>query len=323
VEKGVLLFNLGGPENLNEVRPFLYNLFSDPEIIRIRSDFLRKSLAWFIAAVRQKKSRNLYRQIGGGSPLLRITEAQAAALEENLKSKGSPARVYLGMRCWKPSIDGAVDRILSDRIESLVLLPLFPQYSLTTTGSCLRHFSDLDRTLKLSDSMKIATIQAWFDEPLYVDLMTDLIREGLARFSHDNRDIRLLYSAHSIPTRYVEQGDPYLEQTKQFVELINSRLENSYRSELAFQSKIGPVKWLGPSTHEVLAKMGDRGIKKVLVIPISFVSDHIETLQEIDIVYKRVAAKSGIKEFYRSESPNLRPEFINALARIALDRGQL
>ena len=321
--KGVLLFNLGGPENLTEVRPFLYNLFSDPEIIRIRSNFLRKSLAWLIASVRQKKSRNLYRQIGGSSPLRRITEAQAAALEDELKSRGSPARVYLGMRCWKPSIDEAVNRILTDRIERLVLLPLFPQYSVTTTGSCLKHFSDLDRSLKLSDSMKIATIQAWFDEPLYIELMTDLIREGLARFSQNDKDICLLYSAHSIPARYVEQGDPYLEQTKKFVELINSRLGNFYRSELAFQSKIGPVKWLGPSTHEVLSGMGEQGIKKVLVIPTSFVSDHVETLQEIDIVYKRIAAKSGIEEFYRSESPNLRPEFINALVQIALDRGRL
>jgi protoporphyrin/coproporphyrin ferrochelatase len=324
VEKGVLLFNLGGPENLNEVRPFLYNLFSDSEIIRIRNDFLRKSLAWLIALLRQKKSRNLYRQIGGGSPLRRITEAQAAALEENLKAQGSPARIYLGMRCWKPSIDEAVNRILSDRIERLVLLPLFPQYSETTTGSCLKYFSDLDRRLKLSDSMKIATIQSWFDEPLYVDLMTDLIREGLARFSQNNNmDTHILYSAHSIPARYVSQGDPYLEQTKKFVELINSRLGNSYRSELAFQSKIGPVKWLGPSTPEVLTNMGERGIKKVLVVPISFVSDHVETLQEIDIVYKRIAAKSGIAEFYRSESPNLHPKFINALARIALYRGRL
>jgi ferrochelatase len=224
------------------------------------------------------------------------------------------------MRCWKPSIDEAVDRILDDRIDRLVLLPLFPQYSVTTTGSCLKHFSDLDRRLGLSNRMKITTIQAWFDESLYLDLMTDLIREGLARFSKDNRDIHLLYSAHSIPARYIDQGDPYLEQTRRFVELINSGLDNSYPSELAFQSKIGPVKWLGPSTNEVLARMGEKGIRKVLVIPVSFVSDHIETLQEIDIVYKRMAAQVGIEEFYRSESPNLRPEFINALARIALDR---
>jgi protoporphyrin/coproporphyrin ferrochelatase len=323
VEKGVLLFNLGGPENLDEVRPFLYNLFSDPEIIRIRSNFLRKSLAWLIAFLRQNKSRNLYRQIGGGSPLRRITEAQAAALEENLGSQGSQARVYLGMRCWKPSIDEAVNRILNDGIARLVLLPLFPQYSLTTTGSCLKYFSDLDRRLKVSENIKIATIQTWFDEPLYVDLMADLIREGLERFSQNDKDICLLYSAHSIPISYVKQGDPYLEQTRKFVELINSRLGNSYRSELASQSRIGPVKWLGPATHEVLEQMGEKGIKKVLVIPTSFVSDHIETLQEIDIAYRKVAAKSGITEFHRSESPNLRPEFINVLARVVLDRGRI
>ena len=132
---GVLLFNLGGPETLADVRPFLYNLFSDPDIIRIRSRVLRNSVAWLIAATRQKKSRDLYRQIGGGSPLRRITEEQASALEARLAARGVAARAYVGMRCWKPTIDDAVSAIASDRISRLVALPLFPQYSVTTTGS--------------------------------------------------------------------------------------------------------------------------------------------------------------------------------------------
>ncbi len=324
MERGVLLFNLGGPENLNEVRPFLFNLFSDPEIIRIKSDFLRKSLAWFISFSRQKKSRNLYRQIGGGSPLRRTTEAQAAALAENLRSKGIPARIYVGMRCWKPSIDEAVERILNDRIDRLVLLPLFPQYSVTTTGSCLKHFSDLDRKLRLSHTIKITTIQAWFDDPLYVDLMSELIGNGLSHFSPDQgKKVALLFSAHSIPAGYVQQGDPYQEQIQKSFELINSRLGNAFHSELSFQSKVGPVRWLGPSTQDTLVEMGKKGLKKILVVPISFVSDHIETLQEIDIAYKSIAAKAGIKEFFRSESPNLNPKFIEALAQIAIHRGGL
>jgi protoporphyrin/coproporphyrin ferrochelatase len=324
LKRGVLLFNLGGPENLSEVRPFLYNLFSDPEIIRIKSDFLRKSLAWLISTLRQNKSRSLYRQIGGGSPLRRITEDQAAALDTNLNSRGCAVRVYVGMRCWRPSIDEAVDRILKDGIERLVLLPLFPQYSLTTTESCLRHFSDLDHKLKLSGKIEISTVHDWYDEPLYVELMADLIRKGLARFSPGNNEqISLLFSAHSIPASYIEQGDPYLEQIRKSIELINSRLDNAYHSELAFQSKLGPVKWLGPSTRDVLVELAKRETKNILIVPISFVSDHIETLQEIDIVYKRMADECGVRQFYRTDSPNLHPKFIDALAQIALDKGRL
>jgi ferrochelatase len=319
VQRGVLLFNLGGPENLQDVRAFLYNLFSDPEIIRIKSGRLRRLAAWLMASIRQGKSRALYRQIGGGSPLRRITEAQAAALRARLDARGCAAQVYVGMRCWKPSIDEAVDRILRDRITRLVLLPLFPQYSATTTGSCLRHFQALDHKLGLSAKMELAVIRAWFDEALYVEAMADLIREGLRRFPNgEHEKIRLLYSAHSIPARYVEEGDPYLQQTRQSVALINSQLGYRYLSSLAFQSKVGPVKWLGPATKDVLADLGRNGNTRVLAIPVSFVSDHIETMQEIDILYRKLAAKSGIREFHRAAALNLYPKFIDALADLAV-----
>jgi protoporphyrin/coproporphyrin ferrochelatase len=317
VKRGVLLLNLGGPENLQDVRPFLYNLFSDPEIIRIKSSILRKLLAWLIASMRQSKSRNLYRQIGGGSPLRRITDAQAAALSDNLNSRGCPSKIYVGMRCWRPSIDEAVDQILQDQITHLVLLPLFPQYSMTTTGSCLKHFQSLDDKLQLSARMKISVIKEWFDDPLYIESMTDLILETLHGLSDaEQENLHLLYSAHSIPARYVEEGDPYLEQTKQSVALINSRLNNRYHSTLAFQSKVGPVKWLSPSTQDVLIELGRCGSGTVLVIPISFVSDHIETLQEIDIQYKALATKSGIRKFHRVPSLNLYPKFIDAMSHL-------
>jgi len=323
MKRGVLLFNLGGPETLQDVRPFLYNLFSDPEIIRIKNDVLRKALAWFIASVRHKKSQNLYRQIGGGSPLRKITESQAAALGHKLESMGLSAHVYVGMRCSQPGIDEAVHRILEDGITRLVLLPLFPQYSVTTTGSCLKYFHALQRKLGLEERMEIFTIESWFDEPLYVETMARLIRQGLARFSSDRGEqVQLLYSAHSIPERYVTEGDPFLKQTQQSVELINAQLNHIHPSTLAFQSRVGPVKWLEPSTKDVLTEMGRQGTDKVLAVPISFVSDHIETLQEIDIAYRELALQSGIGEFQRADSLNLHPKFIDALASIASRTGR-
>ncbi len=317
--RGVILFNLGGPETLADVRPFLYNLFSDRDIIRIKNDLLRKTIAWLIAVTRQRKSKNLYRQIGGGSPLRRITDDQARALAERLAARSLPGRVYVGMRCWKPSIDEAVAGIIRDGITQLVALPLFPHFSMTTTGSCFNYFRMLARRTGLEDKCRISYVEAWYDEPLYVDSMADRIQEGLNKFTDTNpSSVQLLYSAHSIPARYVEEeGDPYLEMTRNCVDLINRKLGNKSPSLLSFQSKVGPVKWLGPPTNEIIQQLGRQGTSKVLAIPISFVSDHIETLQEIDILYKRLAADSGIKEFQRADSLNLSPKFIEALAEVA------
>jgi ferrochelatase len=313
----VLLFNLGGPETLQDVRPFLFNLFSDPDIIRIKSAAVRKTLAWLIAVGRQSKSRGLYRQIGGGSPLRKITEAQAEALRIHLERLGISAGVYVGMRCWKPTIDEALDLLREDAIGRLVALPLFPQYSVTTTGSCFNYFRYRIEKSGLQDRLAVTYVDQWYEEPLYVESVADLIRDTLRKFSsEDPREIRLLYSAHSIPARYLEEGDPYLEQTRRTVELINARLGNAFESTLAFQSKVGPVKWLEPATNEVLKGFGRSGVRRVLAVPISFVSDHIETLQEIDILYKELAEREGIREFHRAESLNLYPKFIEALGNI-------
>ncbi len=314
--RGVILFNLGGPESLEDVRPFLYNLFGDPDIIRIKSDILRKALAWAIAFTRQRKSRDLYRQIGGGSPLRRITEGQAEALRARLEARGIPCRVYVGMRCWKPTIDEAVGRIRIDGITRLVALPLFPQFSFTTTGSCFNYFRRLIEQDGSKVPIKISYVDAWYQEPRYVEAMADLIREATRRFDEkDPAKIQLLYSAHSIPARYVEEeGDPYLVQTQRTVDRINESLRGEYPSMLAFQSKVGPVKWLGPPTNEILKKLGAGGARNVLAVAVSFVSDHIETLQEIDILYRNLAAESGIVNFHRAASLNLTPKFIEALA---------
>ena len=311
---GVLLFNLGGPETLADVRPFLYNLFSDPDIIRIRSRVLRNSVAWLIATTRQKKSRGLYRQIGGGSPLRRITEEQASALEARLAARGVAARAYVGMRCWKPTIDDAVSAIASDRISRLVALPLFPQYSVTTTGSCFNHFKAVLARARLASRIKVSYVEHWYEEPRYIEAMADRIRE----VSGGAGGFHLLYSAHSIPARYVAEGDPYLEQTRRTMERIDAQLGNPAPSMLAFQSKVGPVRWLEPSTRDVILRLARDGTRRVVVVPISFVSDHIETLQEIDILYKQLAAGAGIAEFARAPSLNLHPRFIEALSDLVV-----
>jgi len=315
--RGVLLFNLGGPERLEDVRPFLHNLFSDPEIIRIKNDSLRRLLASIIVTLRLRKSRKLYKQIGGGSPLRKITEAQAAALKQQLEAREIQASTYVGMRCWKPTIEDAISRISKEGITHLVALPLFPQYSATTTGSCFKYFREHIEKIGLAGNIQVAYVDSWHNEPLYVEAMAGMIEQCSSAFdSVDPSKIHLLYSAHSIPAHYIAEGDPYLQQTRQTVDLINARLGNFSPSNLAFQSKVGPVRWLEPSTRKTLEKLGKQGIKRVLAIPVSFVSDHLETLQEMDIQYSSLAVKFGIKEFHRAESLNLDPTFIQGLAGI-------
>ena len=319
MKKGVLLFNLGGPENLQDVRPFLYNLFSDPEIIRIKNGVLRKMLAWLIASTRQGKSRDLYRQIGGGSPLRKITEAQATALRDALRARGEDAGVYVGMRCWKPTIDEAVDRILKDGITRLVLLPLFPQYSVTTTGSCLKYFQALDKKLGLSAKMEIATVESWYRRAALHRSDGRSYSRRTARFfrRRDGKDPSALQRPFDPgQLRRRRRSLPGADKADRWTWSMHC-WATAHPFTLAFQSKVGPVKWLSPSTRDVLVQLGREGNTRVLVVPISFVSDHIETLQEIDIQYKELAAQSGIREFRRAASLNVHPKFIAALAALA------
>jgi ferrochelatase len=318
---GVLLFNLGGPETLDDVKPFLYNLFSDPDIIRINSAWLRKPVAWLIATTRQRKSRSFYAQIGGGSPLRRITEDQAAALRKRLAAEGCEVNVYVGMRCWPPTIDEALAAIERDAITHLIALPLFPQYSIATSGSCINYFSRKLRQSQRSNGLQVSFVTRWYDEPLYIEAMAELTRAEFAQFPDPNPQATyVVYSAHSIPNQYVAAGDPYLDHTRHTVELINARLGTKHAWTLAFQSKVGPVKWLEPSTESVLEALGRRHTPQVLIVPISFVSDHIETLYEIDIQYRHVAQSVGIAHFRRTAAPNVNPKFIGALTAIVKEQ---
>ncbi len=315
---GVLVFNLGGPETLRDVKPFLYKLFSDPEIIRIKWTPLRSAIAWTIATLRRKKSEGYYAQIGGGSPLRRLTQEQAVALQAELKSRGVDAQTFMGLCTWKPFLSEAADQASHSGIDRLVILPLFPHYSFTTTRAgteVLKRLIDARPALK---KLNITWISTWAEHPTYIEAFTRAIARELAKFAEPDK-ARLLFSAHSIPESYVREGDPYLDQTKRTVELIMDRLGRRNAYELAFQSRIGPVKWLEPPTGDVLTGYGKQGIQDVLVIPISFVSEHIETLYELDILYKKTAQDAGIKNFRRVPALNSEPQFIRALADIVED----
>jgi ferrochelatase len=312
---GILVFNLGGPETLRDVKPFLYRLFSDPEIIHIKWAPLRKAVAFTIATLRRKTSEGYYRQIGGGSPLRRLTEDQAHALSEEFKRRGKDIETFVGMCTWHPFLYEAMDKVAGANLDTLVILPLFPHYSVTTTGSGFSVLRQLIEKRPAVKKLDIRWVSSWADHPTYIESFAAGIRLGLTRFAEPEK-AHLLFSAHSIPESYVRKGDPYLEQTKKSVELIMDRLGRSNPYQLSFQSKIGPVKWLEPFTNDAIRQLGKQGIDDVLVVPISFVSEHIETLYELDILYKKVAAEAGVETFRRVPALNCDPIFIRGLAEI-------
>ena len=316
---GVLLLNLGGPDRLEDVGPFLYNLFSDPEIIRLPFAWLQKPLAWLISSRRTQKSQENYKQIGGGSPLRRITEAQGEALREQLSALGQEASIYVGMRYWHPYTSEAIARIIQDKIERLVILPLYPQFSISTSGSSFRLLEQLWKEDSRLQRIEYTVIPSWHKQPGYLQAMTELIVQELDQFPNPD-EAHIFFSAHGVPKSYVEEaGDPYEQEIEECTHLIVETLNRPNFYTLAYQSRVGPVEWLQPYTQDAIKELGDKGVKDLVVVPISFVSEHIETLQEIDIEYRELAEESGIHNFRRVPALNTNPVFINALAELVLD----
>jgi protoporphyrin/coproporphyrin ferrochelatase len=316
---GVLLLNLGGPEQIEDVRPFLYNLFSDPEIIRLPFPWMQKPLAWLISSLRSKKSQANYMEIGGGSPLRGITEEQAIALQKSLQDKGQDVQVYIGMRYWHPFTEEAIARIKRDGIEQLVILPLYPQFSISTSGSSFRLLEQI-----WSDDPSLApqehtVIPSWYQRPGYLQAMAQLIARELDGFENPDQ-VHIFFSAHGVPVSYVEEaGDPYQQEIEECTRLIVQTLNRPNRHTLAYQSRVGPVEWLKPYTEDAIAELAAEGVNDLLVVPISFVSEHIETLQEIDMEYREVAEEAGIENFHRVPALNTHPVFIEDLANLVVE----
>ena len=314
---GVLLLNLGGPERIQDVKPFLYNLFSDPEIIRLPLAAMQKPLAWLISSLRSGKSQQAYRSIGGGSPLRRITKQQAQELQTSLRQKGVDATSYVAMRYWHPFTESAVADLKADGVDQVVVLPLYPHFSISTSGSSFRELQRLRNTDPAFSRLPIRCIRSWYDHPGYIQALANLIaREILA--CEDPATAHIFFSAHGVPKSYVEDaGDPYQLEivacSKLILEQLRQQLGHSNPFTLAYQSRVGPVEWLKPYTEDALQELGEQGVKDLVVVPISFVSEHIETLEEIDIDYRELATAAGVKNFRRVPALDTDPAFIAAL----------
>ncbi|CAI9784880.1 unnamed protein product [Fraxinus pennsylvanica] len=321
---GVLLLNLGGPETLHDVQPFLFNLFADPDIIRLPRlfRFLQQPLAQIISVLRAPKSKEGYAAIGGGSPLRKITDEQANALKLALETKEVSANVYVAMRYWYPFTEEAVQQIKRDMITRLVVLPLYPQYSISTTGSSVRILRDIFRDDTYLSRLPVAIIQSWYQREGYIKSMADLIEKELPIFPNPDEAI-IFFSAHGVPVSYVEDaGDPYKDQMEECIFLIMKELKSrgiNNDHTLAYQSRVGPVQWLKPYTDEVLVELGQKGVKSLLAVPVSFVSEHIETLEEIDMEYKHLALESGIANWGRVPALNCTTSFITDLADAVIE----
>ena len=311
---GIVLLNLGGPERIQDVGPFLYNLFADPEIIRLPIPALQKPLAWLISTLRSNKSQEAYRSIGGGSPLRRITDQQARELQSLLRQRQVDATTYVAMRYWHPFTESAVADMKADGIEQVVVLPLYPHFSISTSGSSFRELQRLRQGDERFAQLPLRAIRSWHDHPGYLKAMAQLIEREIDACV-DPSTAHVFFSAHGVPKSYVEEaGDPYQKEIESCAELIMKTLGRENPWTLAYQSRVGPVEWLQPYTEEALEELGEKGVKELVVVPISFVSEHIETLEEIDIEYREIATEAGVSNFRRVPALDTDPTFIASLA---------
>ncbi|QXE90009.1 ferrochelatase [Geomonas subterranea] len=303
----LLLLQMGGPDSLDAVHPFLMNLFTDRDIIKIGPAFLQPFIARRIVNKRAPKVEEYYRQIGGKSPIRELTEAQGSGLQALL---GDRFRSFVAMRYSRPSTIEALAAIKREGIRRVVALSLYPHYSRATTGSSV---NELQRVLKEANAdFEISYIDRFYNHPLYIKALAGKVMRGLQAFP-DRKDVEIVFSAHSLPQSFIDEGDPYLSHIQETVRLVMEQVGEASHL-LCFQSKASKVKWLEPSTEATIERLAKEGRENLLMVPLSFVSDHIETLYEIDIQYAEEAKAHGIKRFVRTESLNSDPIFLDCLA---------
>ncbi len=313
---GVVLFQLGGPDSLDAVEPFLYNLFSDSDIIDFPfARLARSALARLISSRRARKVREHYASIGGKSPIRELTERQAAALERELR-KTLDARVFVAMRYWHPLTEEVTRQVAARGFREIVLLPLYPQYSKTTTGSSLNEWHRRYPP-RGSKSAPVKIIHEFHSDPHYIAAVVERIEQARASFNSVN-DMYFVFSAHGVPLSVIEAGDPYQAQVEATVKLVMERGGWPNPHLVCYQSRVGPGRWLRPPLDETLHGLAARGAEKVLVIPISFVSDHVETLSEIGLEARQTATRLGIRQFEVMPALNDSPKFIRALSGLVL-----
>jgi len=312
MKKAVLLFNLGGPDKLESVEPFLFNLFNDPEIISIPSIF-RYPLAKFISKKRAPIAKNIYREIGNKSPILELTNNQAKNLEKKLLKKGN-YKCFVVMRCWHPRASEVISQVKEYNPDEIILLPLYPQYSATTSGSSINEWKKLCK--KENYNIKTKTICCYPTENFFIESHVSLIKKTLEEIK--NQNFKLIFSAHGLPENKIKNGDPYQWQVEETVKEIMSKIKNENLDYvLSYQSRVGPLKWIGPSTDEIIIKYSKEK-KGIVIVPVAFVSEHSETLVELDIEYKKLAEKNNCSFYKRVPALGVEENFIKGLEELVL-----
>lgn len=311
----VVMFNLGGPDCLDAVKPFLFNLFSDPAIITVPNP-LRWIIAKSISSKRAPIARDIYSEIGNRSPILPETEKQRKSLENKLKDHiDNDVKCFIFMRYWHPFAKDVVDDVKKYQPDEIILLPLYPQYSVTTTGSGIVEWNKWAQKKGLNAPFRV--IKDYPDAGFFVDTIADLIREKLGDIE-DKSNYRLLLSAHGLPKKTIEAGDPYQMQVEQTcTALMNNLAAENLDSVVCYQSRVGPLEWIGPSTDDEIERAAKDG-KSIIMVPVAFVSEHSETLVELDIEYKELALEKGIKDYIRIDTVSDRETFIDGLMQLVL-----
>ena len=313
MRKAVILFNLGGPDKLESVEPFLFNLFFDPAIISIPSIF-RYPLAKFISKRRSPIAKNIYKEIGNKSPILELTQNQSKSLENNLSNKGE-YKCFVVMRCWHPRAADVLKKVKGYNPDEVILLPLYPQFSASTSGSSIKEWNDLCK--KENYKVKTKTICCYPTENNFIKSHANLIKKTIENL---DRNFKLIFSAHGLPKYKIKKGDPYQWQVEQTVKGVVSKLENKNLDYIiSYQSRVGPLKWIGPSTDEIIIKYSKEK-KGIVIVPVAFVSEHSETLVELDIEYKKLAEKNGCSFYKRVPALGVEENFIKGLTELVLQK---
>jgi protoporphyrin/coproporphyrin ferrochelatase len=314
MKKAVILFNLGGPDKLESVEPFLFNLFNDPEILSIPSIF-RYPLAKFISKRRAPIAKNIYKEIGNKSPILELTQEQSTSLENSLSTKGN-YKCFVVMRCWHPRAKDVIKKVKEFNPEEIILLPLYPQFSAATSGSSINEWNDLCK--KESFNIKTKIICCYPTENNFVKSHANLIKKTIQNV--ENKNFKLLFSAHGLPEIKIKKGDPYQWQVEETVKKIMMELKDENLDHtISYQSRVGPLKWIGPSTDDEIIKYAKEK-KGIVIVPVAFVSEHSETLVELDIEYKKLAEENGCSFYKRVPALGIEENFIKGLSELVLQQ---
>ena len=317
MKKAIILFNLGGPDKLENVEPFLFNLFNDPAILNLPT-FLRYPLAKLISNRRAPVAKKIYAELGGSSPILKLTKEQSDALEKKLNQtqEEDEYKCFIIMRCWNPRAEDVIKDVQLYGPDEIILMPLYPQYSAATSGSSIKEWKDVCK--KNNYHVKTSTICCYPTDQNFINAHTKEIIKKIK----DLKNFKLIFSAHGLPEKNIKKGDPYQWQVEQSVKkIVESLNDENLDWILSYQSRVGPLKWIGPSTETIIIENSKLG-KHIVLVPIAFVSEHSETLVELDIEYKEIADANGCKNYTRVPALGINEDFIKAMSELIIKKNK-